>query len=134
MSQAPAAFFFDDGDVLYGVYCATLNVMRPVLSPDPDAPLIWADMTREHVMARKSTTLYDELDDEVAACAHEREHVVAATAHRGGTAWHGAACRACLLFLGPYAPLEVDAEELLDVKSVGGVEALWQAASARLTW
>ncbi|MDE2573486.1 MAG: hypothetical protein KGM44_13310 [bacterium] len=124
MGHAPAAFFFDDGDLLYGVYNATLNVMRQILSPDPDAPMIWADMTRDHAAIYKSRAIYEDVADEVDGCPHEREHVVAACALHGGIAWHGKACRHCLLFMGPYYPLELDPDQVLDIKTTGVADGL----------
>lgn len=117
-NQVAAEFYFDDGDVLYGVYSGTLNVMRAVLSPDPDVPVLWADLAREHALRQRNPALYEELQDAIEACSHAPEHVIAVCGWRGGIAWHGSACRSCLLFRGPFCLTDLDAEQVLDVKSV----------------
>ncbi|TAM90379.1 hypothetical protein EPN42_05975 [bacterium] len=116
--RIPAEFYFDDGDVLSGVYSSTLNVMRAILSPDPDVPLLWADLAHEQSLEQKSTVVYEAVEDALLSCSHLHEHVVAFLLYRGSMAWHGRACRSCLLFFGPYYPHELAAEMLLDIKSV----------------
>jgi|GEM_PF-6179908 len=125
--HVPAEFYFDDGERLCGVYSATLNVMRAILSPDRDAPLLWADLTWEQSFDRKSTEAYERLEDAIDTCTHEHEHVIAFCDHRGGMAWHGTACRRCLLFFGPYVPDELGPDEIFDIKSAQPVNRLTPA-------
>ncbi|TAM75982.1 hypothetical protein EPN44_06935 [bacterium] len=113
-----AEFYFDDGDRLSGVYNLTLNVMRAILSRDPDVPLLWADRAHEQSLERKSTAIYEAVEDALLSCSHLREHVTVFSLYRDGMAWHGRACRSCLLFFGPYYPHELAAEMLLDIKNV----------------
>ncbi|TAM60748.1 hypothetical protein EPN52_04535 [bacterium] len=124
--ELKAEFYFDDGEVLAGVYNPTLNVMRMILSPDPDVPVLWADMAREQARVLESTAFYEALEDALPACQHAREHVIAVLRQRGGLAWHGHACRICLLFFGPYYPGELASDALLDIKHTQRLNRLMQ--------
>jgi len=91
MSRASAAFYFDDGKVLYGIYEGTCDIMQQFMSESREEPWDWYYCRN----AWKDRGL------SVPECPHEGEHVVAFTDYGNGWYWHGKACAECKVFKGP---------------------------------
>lgn len=100
MSRASATFYFDDGDVTFGIYEGTCDIMQTFMSYDRHEPWdwyyergAWADSSDRYGWAEK--------------CAHEGEHCLAYSDYGYGYVWEGKACRECMVFRGPFEPFDV---------------------------
>jgi len=86
MSHAPAHFTFKDGTVLHGEYDGTADIMLPMMFETAE---------QMHAMWRKQ-------EWPKAKCEHAPETVRVRSHYGGGFEWNGSACRACMVYLGPY--------------------------------
>jgi len=99
VSNASAEVFFDDGDILYGIYHGASDYMDPFLSRDRDEPWEFYRCTDRSANSRwkGEGRAFDRIK-----CDHEGEHVLVRSNYGSGTFREGSACRECLVFKGPF--------------------------------
>lgn len=105
MSHAHAQFIFSNGDVFFGEYDGTSDIMQPAMHRTP-----------QEVDDHWRSDFWPECK-----CETPHEQCIAYTTYGGGFWWTGFACRVCMVFDGPSMPF-YDNTSTIDGEPRGAVD------------